>query len=101
MTTHGSKMHAVPFTHGQYQVGPFDKVVHAGEAWTGPRVVMSFYLNLPILKFFCQKNGLQLYKENLVKMYKFPQIVEDQASRHLINKKEACFHLGRGRSGQY
>ena len=73
----GSQVHAVAFEHGQYQVGPFEEVVHAGDKWTGPRVVMSFYLNRPILDHFRQY-GDQVYVANRDRMYglEAPQIVD-------------------------
>ena len=42
------------FLHGKFQVGPFDKVNHAGDAWNGPRGVLAFYLNKGIQEHFFQ-----------------------------------------------
>ena len=47
-------LHRENFLHGKFQVGPFDKVNHAGEAWNGPRGVLAFYLNKGIQQHFLQ-----------------------------------------------
>ena len=52
--TCGEVIQSTPFLHGQYQIGPFDKVVHSGETWHGPRVVISFFLNRSLLSHFMQ-----------------------------------------------
>ena len=50
--TRGKLVQTVPFKHGRYQVGEFEKVVHAGGQWEGQRGIISFYLNQDIYKFF-------------------------------------------------
>ena len=40
------------FVHGQYQIGPFEKVFHAGEMWMGCRVVICLFLNKKLLDHF-------------------------------------------------
>ena len=42
--TRGKLLKTVPFKHGQYQVGEFEQVVHAGTPWKGKRGVISSYL---------------------------------------------------------
>jgi hypothetical protein len=82
--TRGEQIHAVEFVHGQYQVGPFEEVIHSGEQWKGPRGVMSFYLNRKILDFFRKPNdeGLNLYAANRSRMYGLPapEIIEADAA---------------------
>ena len=45
-------LHEEKFCHGKFQVGPFDKVDHAGSHWTGPRGVLSFYISKQIYNHF-------------------------------------------------
>ena len=54
-------VHEVPFEHGQYQVGPFEKVTHGGQRWTGCRVVISFIVNRDVYNHF-NKGGKAIYK---------------------------------------
>jgi hypothetical protein len=50
--TCGEVMASTKFVHGQYQIGPFESVLHGGEQWSGHRVVISFYLCKKILHHF-------------------------------------------------
>ena len=59
---------SVQFKHGQFQVGPFEKVLHAGECWTGKRCVISFYLNKQIYEHFL-KNDSEKYFNHKDRMY--------------------------------
>ena len=67
--TCGKVIAETPFKHGQYQVGPFESVVHGGETWTGHRGVLSFYLNKGILMHF-RTYGTTHYDEARERMYK-------------------------------
>ena len=67
-STCGEVIAETPFKHGQYQVGPFESVVHGGERWTGHRGVLSFYLNEGILKHF-RTYGTAHYDEARGRMY--------------------------------
>ena len=53
----GIVLHREEFCHGKFQVGPFDKVDHAGENWTGPRGVMAFYMNKKIYYHFLERDN--------------------------------------------
>jgi hypothetical protein len=66
--TCGEVIAETPFKHGQYQVGPFESVVHGGETWTGHRGVLSFYLNEGILEHF-RTYGTTHYDEARERMY--------------------------------
>lgn len=66
--TCGKVIADTPFKHGQYQVGPFESVVHGGEPWTGRRGVLSFYLNKGIFDHF-KTYGTQHYVEARDRMY--------------------------------
>ena len=59
---------SVQFQHGQFQIGPFERVLHAGEYWTGKRCVISFYLNKIIYEHF-EKNGCEKYIQHKDIMY--------------------------------
>ena len=48
----GKVLHEENFCHGKFQVGPFDKVDHAGSHWTGPRGVLSFYISKQVYNHF-------------------------------------------------
>ena len=47
-------LHREEFCHGKFQVGPFDRVHHSGEFWTGPRGVLAFYLNKKMYQHFLE-----------------------------------------------
>ena len=53
-------VHEVPFQHGQYQVGPFDKVTHGGQRWKGLHVVISFIVNRDVYNHF-NNGGKAIY----------------------------------------
>ena len=67
--TSGKVVAHTKFVHGQYQIGPFERVVHGGEVWHGPRVLMSYFLNLPMLEHF-RKYGRKPYDEQLADQFK-------------------------------
>ena len=50
------------FVHEQYYIGLFERVVHGGQQWNGPRVVMSYFLNEQMLQHF-RKYGRKPYDE--------------------------------------
>ena len=52
--------HSESFCHGKFQVGPFNKIYHAGEAWRGPRGIISFYINRQMYDHF-KKYGTNIY----------------------------------------
>ena len=56
----------VEFEHGQFQIGPFDKVLHEGQKWNGDRMVISYFLSKSILKHF-EENGKSIYHSVLLK----------------------------------
>ena len=56
------KLHEERFTHGKFQTGSFDKVLHSGEVWDGPRVVVSFYLNRGVCEHL-EKHGMSLIEK--------------------------------------
>ena len=66
--TCGNVVAETKFKHGQFQVGPFEKVVHSGQKWTGRRGVLSFYLTAGILEHF-KKYGEQHYLAARNRMY--------------------------------
>ena len=59
-------IHAESFRHGKFQVGPFEKIFHSGERWTGPRGVLSFYINRKMYEHFWKHDNtlLKIYYEN-------------------------------------
>ena len=57
----GRCVHSEPFYHGKFQVGPFQKVVHAGSHWKGPRGIISFYINKQLYQHF-RTYGIEIYK---------------------------------------
>ena len=67
--TSGKVVAHTKFVHGQYQIGPFERVVHGGQLWHGPRVLMSYFLNLPMLEHF-RKYGRKPYDEQLADQFK-------------------------------
>ena len=63
----GQLVHHVPFKHGRFQAGPFDQVRHAGGSWSGPRGILSFYVNRAMYEHFLKHdNNLLLKKKRLV-----------------------------------
>ena len=66
--TCGNVVAETKFKHGQFQVGPFEKVVHSGQKWTGRRGVLSFYLTAGILEHF-KKYGDEHYLAARDRMY--------------------------------
>ena len=57
----------MPFKHGRFQVGPFDQVKHAGGFWSGPRGILSFYVNRAMYEHFLKHdNDLLLKKKRLL-----------------------------------
>ena len=57
------------FVHGQYQIGPFEHVVHGGQQCNDPRVVMSYFLNEQMLQNV-RKYGRKPYDEQLADKFK-------------------------------
>ena len=55
----------VQFEHGQFQIGPFNDVLHEGQKWTGNRMVISFFLSRTVLKHF-EENGKTIYHSVLL-----------------------------------
>lgn len=49
--------HSEKFCHGKFQVGPFDRVDHAGDHWIGPRGVICFYCNKKIYHHFLEHDN--------------------------------------------
>ena len=60
---------ATKFIHGKYQIGLFDCVVHGGQHWHGPRVLMSFCFNEQMLHHF-RKYGRKPYDEQYAEQLK-------------------------------
>jgi hypothetical protein len=67
--TCGNVVANITFVHGQYQIGPFEHMVHGGQLWHGPRVLMSYFLNLQMLQHF-RKYGRKPYDEQLTDKFK-------------------------------
>ena len=67
--TCGNLVANTTFVHGQYQIGPFERVVHGGQQWNGPRVLMSYFLNEQMLQHF-RKYGRKPHDEQLADEFK-------------------------------
>ena len=68
-TNCGNMVANTNFFHGQYQIGPFERVVHCGHQCNGPRVLMSYFLNEQMLQHF-RKYGGKPYDEQLAEKFK-------------------------------
>jgi hypothetical protein len=64
----GDEIHKVGLQHGQYQTGAFHEVLHATDAWEGPRATLSFFLRREMLKHFVTY-GDRYYTEHRLRMY--------------------------------
>ena len=43
-----AEVHSEDFQHGKHQIGPCEKICHAGEEWNGPRGTISFHVTRSI-----------------------------------------------------
>ena len=67
---HGHVAKVIPFAHGQIQIGCYNKILHAGEEWTGSRGCINFNLKKIIIDHFVSV-GNKYY--NQYRKNKFPK----------------------------
>ena len=56
----GTLTKSIPFVHGQIQIGCFDKTLHRGQAWIGPRGCINFNMKQDVLKHF-KDHGMKYF----------------------------------------